>query len=103
MIDTIEINISNGVLFQISAFVFFKEKICYINDRKYLVNESFLAQLKGIIYTFKNEYGTSGQIDAEEFTIKVCSQGVEDVYHGKGIFPTNYVELKELLGDIYGR
>lgn len=103
MIDMVEINISNGVLPQISAFIVFKDKICYMNDKKYLVDELFLKQLKDILYTFKNEYGTSRQIDAEEFTIKVYSQGVEDVYHGKGIFPTNYVELKKLLGDIYGR
>lgn len=103
MIDTIEINISNGILPQISAYVFYQDKICYINDKKILVDDLFLKQLKDILYTFKNEYGTSGQIDAQEFTIKVYSQGVEDIYHGKGIFPANYVEFKKLLGDIYGR
>lgn len=103
MIDTIEININNGILPQVSAFIVYKDKICYMNDRKYFVDDFFLKQLKDVLYTFKNEYGSSQQIDAEEFTIKVYSQGVQDVYHGKGKFPINYMELKKLLGDINGR
>ena len=103
MIDMIEINISNGILPQVSAFIVYKDKICYMNDRKYFVDDFFLKQLKDVLYTFKNEYGSSQQIDAEEFTIKVYSQGVEDVYHGKGVFPVNYFEFKRLLGDINGR
>lgn len=103
MIDTIEINICNGILPQVSAFIVYRDKTCYMNDKKYSVDELFLKKLKDILYTFKNEYGTSGQIDAEEFTIKVYSQGVEDIYHGKGVFPANYAEFKSLLGDIYGR
>ena len=103
MIDMIEINISNGVISQVSSLIVFQDKVCYINDKKYLVDDLFLKQIKDILYTFKNEYGSSQQIDAEEFTIKVYSQGQEDVYHGKGIFPTNYVVFKRLLGDVYGR
>lgn len=59
MIDTIEITISNGVLPQISAYVVYQDKICYINDKKYSVDDLFLKQLKDILYTFKNEYGIS--------------------------------------------
>lgn len=103
MIDMIEINISNGVISQVSSLIVFQDKVCYINDKKYLVDDLFLKQIKDILYTFKNEYGSSQQIDAEEFTIKVYSQGQEDVYHGKGIFPANYVVFKRLLGDVYGR
>lgn len=103
MIDTIEINISNGILSQVSVLIVYQDKICYINDKKYSVDDFFLKQLKDVLYTFKNEYGSSQQIDAEEFTIKVYSQGVEDVYHGKGVFPVNYFEFKRLLGDINGR
>ena len=103
MIDAIEIIISNGILPQISAYVVYRDKICYINDKKYSVDDLFLKKLKDILYTFKNEYGISQQIDVEEFTIKVYSQGVEDVYHGKGVFPANYALFKKLLGDVYGR
>lgn len=103
MIDTIEINISNGISSQVSAFIFYNDKICYMNDKKYFLDNSFLTCLKGIIYTFKNEYGTSCQIDAEEFTIKVYSRGIQDVYHGKGVFPANYNQLKKLLGDLDGK
>lgn len=103
MIDAIEIIISNGILPQISAYVVYRDKICYINDKKYSVDDLFLKKLKDILYTFKNEYGISQQIDVEEFTIKVYSQGVEDVYHGKGVFPANYAIFKKLLGDVYGR
>ena len=103
MIDTIEINISNGILPQLSAYVVYQDKVCYINNKKYLVDDLFLKQLKDILYTFKNEYGTSQQIDAEEFIIKVSSSGREDIYHGKGVFPVNYHEFKKLLGDVYAR
>lgn len=103
MIDTIEINISNGILSQVRALIIYKDKICYMNGKKYSVNDIFLKCLKDILYTFKNEYGISNQIDAEEFTIKVYSQGRQDIYHGKGVFPANYIELKKLLGDINGR
>ena len=57
MIDAIEIIISNGILPQISAYVVYQDKICYINDKKYSVDDLFLKQLKDIIYTFKHEYG----------------------------------------------
>ena len=103
MIDMIEINISNGILPQVSALVVYQDKVCYINDKKYSVDDLFLKQLKDILYTFKNEYGTSQGIDVEEFTINVHSKDKIDVYHGKGKFPINYMELKKLLGDINGR
>ena len=101
MIDMIEINISNGILAQINALVLYQKKICYINNKKYSIDDLFLKQLTDILYTFKNEYGTSQGIDVEAFTINVHSKDKIDVYHGKGVFPANYVMLKKLLGDIY--
>lgn len=41
MIDTIEINISNGILSQVSALIVYQDKICYINDKKYSVDDFF--------------------------------------------------------------
>ena len=44
MIDMIEINISNGILPQVSALVVYQDKVCYINDKKYSVDDLFLKQ-----------------------------------------------------------
>ena len=58
------------------------------------------------IYSFnfplwKNEYGGSTTIDAEEFLVTVTTNKGKETFHGKGIFPHNYEALKELLSDQY--
>ena len=43
------------------------------------------------------EYGTANTIDAEEFTITVNK---EVISHGKGIFPKEYINIKNILGGV---
>ena len=102
MIDAIEIIISNGILNQYSALISYSNKVCYLNDKKYLVDDSFLNSIKDIISGWKQEYGTSNGIDIEEFTVTVYSNKKKYTYHGKGKFPNNYSQLKELLGGLNG-
>ena len=102
MIETIEINIRNGVLETINALIIFKKNICYINNKKYIITEEFKNSLLNEILCWKNEYGSDEiNIDSEEFTIKINTSKCEERYHGKGIFPYNYTYFKELLGAIY--
>lgn len=100
MVDAIEIIINNGAIPQVSAFIYYKEKVCYLNDKKYSVDDEFLNEFTRIISGWKNEYGTKEGIDVEEFTITVHHNGKEYVYHGKGVFPKYYSRIKELLGDL---
>ena len=103
MIDAIEIIIQNGFHNQISAYIVYKNKVCYLNDKKYEVTDEFLNEVKSIIFTWKNEYGYTNNIDEEEFQVKVIASKQEDIYHGKGNYPNNYGRLKELLGGLNGR
>lgn len=41
MIDTIEVNVSDGILPQLSAYVVYQDKVCYIY-KKYLAYDLFL-------------------------------------------------------------
>lgn len=101
MIQTIEINITSGPVELISALIVFEKNICYINNKKYSINEEFKELLLRDICYWENEYGYDDNIDSEEFTIKVITQNGEEKYHGKGRFPYNYTHLKELLGTLY--
>ena len=100
MIQTIEINIRNGILEKINALIIYERKICYINNKKYEITDEFLDELLDTICLWKNEYGSDDNIDSEEFTINVKTKDSEEIFHGKGIFPYNYPYLKELLGDV---
>ena len=48
---------------------------------------------------WKKEYGALNGIDQEEFKITIISD-VEETIHGKGVFPNNYQEFMELLGEL---
>lgn len=100
MIDKIEIIISSGSYQRYNAYIDYHKKICYLNNSVYNLNEQILTRLKDIIYTFKKEYGNSNVIDIEEFEIIVTTHNQINKYHGKGIYPTNYQELINLLGEI---
>ncbi len=102
MVDAIEIIINNGALVQTSALIAYKQKVCYLNEKKYEVDDSFLEEFVRILSQWKNEYGTKSGIDVEEFKVTVYSGKREDVFHGKGIFPDNYSRIKELLGGLNG-
>ena len=101
MIKAIEIIIKNGI-YSNNYLISFTNKNLYLNNKKYEVTETFLNNLKNTILYWKNEYGSSKEIDIEEFTVIVYSDEGEDKYHGKGIYPNNYNYFKELLGDYNG-
>ena len=101
MVESIEIIIQNGLRELTHALVTYQDKICYMNNNKYIVNDDFLDGLVRTIRLWKNEYGSSKIVDSEEFTIIVRTKEGEESFHGKGIFPSNYNSLKELLGGIH--
>lgn len=103
MIQSIEITIGNNLKDETSAIILPTKNICYINNNKYKISELYLNNLLQIIYLWKNEYGNDNIIDSEEFLIKIETKDNVETFHGKGIFPYNYQELKELLGDINGK
>ncbi len=100
MIQTIEIIVRNGLNQTINALIVYDKRICYMNNQKYEVTDSFLEEIIQTICLWKNEYGFDGNIDSEEFLVKVTSTEGKESFHGKGVFPYNYVYLKELLGDL---
>ena len=102
MIKAIEIIINNGSINETNYMISYTNKVCYQNDKKYEVTDSFLDELKNTILYWKKEYGSNNIIDAEEFTVIVYSNDGEDKFHGKGIYPNNYEIFKRLLGDING-
>ena len=97
MIEKIEININNGCYNRINALIDYSNKKCYLNNNSYKVDNTFLEELKKILYTFKKEYGSINTIDIEEFEILVTSKNHIDRYHGKGKYPNNYKNLINLL------
>ena len=102
MVDLIEIKITNGVANIFDVIFDYNENYCIINDRKRLINDEVKDSLLRIIRTWRNEYGSSRIIDAEEFLITVHTTKNEETFHGKGAFPNNYGELLSFLGDLYG-
>lgn len=100
MIQTIEVNIKNGIMDKINALIIYKNKICYINNKKYKISDEFLDEFLDTICLWKNEYGYDDNVDSEEFLINVKTKDGEEKFHGKGVFPYNYEYIKELLGDV---
>lgn len=100
MIDAIEINIKTGMLSQTNALIHYPNKVCYLNNKKYSVDDKFLDEIVSIITYWDNEYGIGKGIDMEEFTITVYSNKKKTKYHGKGKYPDNYSRIKELLGEL---
>jgi hypothetical protein len=101
MLNTIEIQISNGIINKISCLIIYKKNICYINDKQYQITDKQLAEIKDLLVLWKNEYGVSSNIDDEEFLITVLTPTTKTTYHGKGYYPKDYHKLKEILGEIY--
>ncbi len=101
MIESIEVLIRNGIHITMNALILYPKRTAYINDKKYQITDSYLEELEEIIYLWKNEYGSSNTIDAEEFLVTVTTNKGKETFHGKGIFPHNYEALKELLSDQY--
>ena len=101
MVDSIEISIKSGINTKYSSLFDFKNNLCIINDKKIMINDITESRLLRIIRTWKNNYGNSNNIDAEEFLITVISNNVIEIIKGKGNYPNNYDELLEFLGDLY--
>lgn len=77
-----------------------------IDYNKLLVNNTkkidlkLIEQLLNIICLWKDEYGYSNKIDAEEFIVKVFTDTKVDTFHGKGIYPSNYESFLDLVGEL---
>ena len=89
MIDEIIIKITRN-LEDIIYLINYKEQTCTCNERTRRISEDYLVLLD-------KEYGTANTIDAEEFTITVNK---EVISHGKGIFPKEYINIKNILGGV---
>ena len=100
MIQRIEIIIRTGLEETMNALVIFSKNTCYINNKKIEVSNEFKDKLVKTICLWKNEYGEDERIDSEEFLITVIAEDGKTTFHGKGIYPRNYQELKEMLGDL---
>ncbi|MBR2828710.1 MAG: hypothetical protein IKE70_05715 [Bacilli bacterium] len=99
MIKTIEIIIKNGIFEKIRCFIVWDKNICYFNEKKIMIEEEWKERLLRTIRLWKKEYGALNGIDQEEFKITIISD-VEETIHGKGVFPNNYQEFMELLGEL---
>ncbi len=102
MIDLIEITIQSGIE-RTELLLFPNKNIAYINERKIEITEQDMNSILDIIFPWKKEYGTCSGIDLEEWQIKIMSNNEETIYHGKGVYPSTYQELKRLVGEFNGR
>lgn len=100
MIEIIEIFIQNSGEKKVECLIIYDKKICYLNGKRYIINEEFISRLENILVTWKSEYGNSNKIDTEEFLIRIKTTNSLDKIHGKGIFPDNYEQLLNLLGEL---
>ena len=101
MIEMIEIIINNGIFSGVNALVSYKYNYCIYNEHKYNIDDEFKENIVRIIRLWKHEYGSSKDIDAEEFSVIVTTtDGEKESFHGKGIFPRGYRELIKMLGDL---
>lgn len=101
MIKTIEILITNGPITQIDALLDFEKNICICNNKESILNDDIKKEIVRILRNWENEYGSSKEIDSEEFVITVNADN-KDTFHGKGIYPDGYNRIKTILGELYG-
>ena len=101
MIDYIEITFSNTTTIKEEIKIDCKNEICLINDKEKRITKDTINSLLKMIINWKNEYGNSNNIDAEEFFVKIYENGKINTFHGKGTYPNDYIFFKQLLGDIY--
>lgn len=64
------------------------------------VDKRKIEELFNVICLWKNDYGRSNVIDAEEFIVKVNTVNGTDIFKGKGIFPNNYEEFLRIVGEL---
>lgn len=81
----------------ISLFIDYKNLT--VNNRK-KIDKEIIDELFNIICLWKNDYGRSNVIDAEEFIVKVNTVNGTDIFKGKGIFPSNYEVFLRIVGEL---
>lgn len=100
MVNLIEILITRGIITRYSLLIVPKENICYLNEKKHYLEKDKINKILSIISLWKNEYGIKEAIDQEEFTITITTNNKTETIHGKGIYPNNYNQLLEIIGEI---
>lgn len=100
MVNLIEILITSGIFTHYNLLIIPKDNICYLNDKKYILEKDKISKILALISLWKNEYGTKEGIDQEEFSITITTNNKTETIHGKGIYPNNYNQLLEIIGEI---
>lgn len=100
MVNLIEILITSGIFTRYNLLIIPKDNICYLNDKKYILEKAKIDKILALISLWKNEYGTKEGIDQEEFSITITTNNKTETIHGKGIYPNNYNQLLEIIGEI---
>lgn len=100
MVNLIEILITSGIFTRYNLLLIPKDNICYLNDKKYNLEKAKIDKILALISLWKNEYGTKEGIDQEEFSITITTNSNTETIHGKGIYPNNYNQLLEIIGEI---
>ena len=101
MIEMIEIIVSNGVFNNVNAIVSYKYNYCLYNNHKYKIDDNFKQRIVRIIRNWKHEYGSKKDVDADEFNVIVTTTGNrQELFHGKGIYPSGYFDLIKMFGDL---
>lgn len=101
MIDKVEIEINEGSANKELIMINNHSKNAFVNGDVKDIPNDFVDRLVEIVKYWKKEYGSSNQFETTEYTISLFEGNIEETYHGKGIFPSNYNELKELLGELH--
>lgn len=102
MIKVIEIIITSGILNKYNLMIIPSENVCYLNEQKHSINNEKIKEILSIISLWKNEYGVKQGVDLEEFTITITATNKVDKIHGKGIYPNNYKQLIDIIGELNG-
>ena len=101
MVDKIEVVINNGVFREKEILVEPSKNLCCIDKNEYQIKDEEISKILSILSTWKYEYGNNENIiDCQEFSINVFSNDTKTTYHGKGNFPTNYLEFLNIFGGI---
>ena len=102
MIDKIDIGINNGIFEELNAIILPREKKTTINNKEYNIDNEKINRILSILSTWEHEYKDENNkiIDAQEFNINVWEENKSTNYHGKGNFPSNYVEFIGIIGGI---
>ena len=101
MIDTIEVIIQNGTLLSEHFVIKCNDLKAHFPYKIKDISNNFIDELVRIIRLWKHEYGNDSKIDSEEFTVIVTSNDKTiDKFHGKGIYPDNYSQFIDLIGEI---